>query len=90
MLRPDEFIARLQADHRLGELWVGSDFAMGRGRSGTIAALVKIGSQLPGFALHVVPPVSGARDRQQHRISGALLAQGDITRAMSCWATATR
>ena len=80
MLRPEEFIARLQAEHRLAELWVGSDFAMGRGRSGTIAALADIGSA-DGFALHVVPPVKIGHEIISSTYIRTVLAQGDVRRA---------
>ncbi len=80
MLRPDEFIGRLQAVHPLRELWVGSDFALGRDRSGTIAALAEMG-RADGFALHMVAPV-----RVEHAVVSStsirtLLAQGEIARA---------
>ena len=80
MLRPEEFIGRLQAQHRLRELWVGSDFALGRGRSGTIAALAEIGAS-EGFALHVVPPVKIAHEVISSTYIRTLLAQGDVARA---------
>ena len=80
MLRPEEFIGRLQAQHTLRELWVGSDFALGRGRSGTIAALAEIGAS-EGFALHVVPPVKVLREVISSTNIRTLLAQGDIARA---------
>jgi riboflavin kinase/FMN adenylyltransferase len=80
MLRPDEFIGQLQAEHRLLELWVGSDFALGRGRSGTISALVEIGSA-EGFALHVVPPVKVAHEVISSTYIRTLLRQGDVVHA---------
>jgi hypothetical protein len=40
----------------MAELWVGADFALGRGRKGTIAVLSDIGSAL-GWGLHMVPPL---------------------------------
>lgn len=80
MLRPEEFIGQLQAEHRLCELWVGSDFALGRGRSGTISALAEIGSA-EGFALHVMPPVKIAHETISSTYIRTLLAQGDVARA---------
>lgn len=80
MLRPDEFIGRLQAEHRLRELWVGSDFALGRGRSGTISALAEIGSA-EGFALHVLPPVKIASEVISSTYIRTLLRQGEVVRA---------
>jgi riboflavin kinase/FMN adenylyltransferase len=80
MLRPEDFIGRLQAQQPICELWVGSDFALGRGRSGTIAALAEIGS-VEGFALHVVPPVKTAREVISSTYIRALLAQGEVRHA---------
>src|SRR5215208_8061477 len=48
MLNPEEFLGLIQERHPLAELWVGSDFALGRGRTGTIAALAEIG-RIEGF-----------------------------------------
>jgi riboflavin kinase/FMN adenylyltransferase len=80
MLRPEEFIGRLQAQHRLVELWVGSDFALGRGRSGTIAALAEIGSA-EDFALHVLPPVKVAHETISSTYLRTLLSEGQVERA---------
>ncbi|MCC7106356.1 MAG: bifunctional riboflavin kinase/FAD synthetase [Chloroflexi bacterium] len=80
MLRPDEFIGLLEADYDLAELWVGPDFALGRGRSGTIAALSELGSG-QGFALHVVLPVRAEHEVVSSTYIRSLLAQGDVDRA---------
>ena len=54
-LEPEDFM-RLVVDRQpLGELWVGADFALGRGRRGTIAVLAEMGAKM-GWGLHVVPP----------------------------------
>jgi riboflavin kinase/FMN adenylyltransferase len=54
-MEPEDFM-RLVADRRpIEELWVGSDFALGRGRRGTIAVLADLGGAL-GWGLHMVPP----------------------------------
>jgi riboflavin kinase/FMN adenylyltransferase len=54
-LEPEEFM-RLVIEHQpIAELWVGADFALGRGRKGTIGVLADIGAHL-GWALHMVPP----------------------------------
>jgi riboflavin kinase/FMN adenylyltransferase len=56
-LEPDDFIRLIGDRQAMAELWVGADFALGRGRRGTISVLSEIGSAL-GFALHMVPPLS--------------------------------
>jgi riboflavin kinase/FMN adenylyltransferase len=54
-LEPEDFIRLVIERQPISELWVGADFAMGRGRKGTIAVLAEIGSHL-GWGLHMVPP----------------------------------
>jgi riboflavin kinase/FMN adenylyltransferase len=54
-LEPDEFMRMVAERQPLAELWVGADFALGRGRKGTIAVLAELGSAL-GWGLHMVPP----------------------------------
>ncbi len=77
MLRADEFVDMLQARYPLQELWVGPDFAMGRGRQGTHAALAEIGRE-QGFALHVVPPLRLDGEIVSSSYVRSLLASGDV------------
>ncbi len=80
MLRPDEFLGLIREQHRLAELWVGSDFALGRDRAGTIAALVDIG-RIQDFALHVVPPQKVEREIVSSTTIRKLLADGNVRHA---------
>jgi len=59
---PREFVRSTLRDC-LGavEIWVGPDFAFGRGRNGTIDLLRQEGEKL-GFSVHVMPPLSLAGD----------------------------
>jgi len=68
-----DFVSRLRQYARLSELWCGSDFALGRGREGSVAFLQAAGAQ-QGFTVQVVPPlvengepVSSTRIRQTLR-----------------------
>jgi riboflavin kinase / FMN adenylyltransferase len=54
-LEPDEFMRLVTDRQPVAELWVGADFALGRGRKGTIAFLAEMGGAL-GWGLHMVPP----------------------------------
>ena len=54
-LEPEEFIRLVAERQPIAELSVGADFALGRGRKGTIAVLADMGSKL-GWGLHMVPP----------------------------------
>ncbi len=51
-----DFVQLLCRHLHMTELWVGWDFALGRGRTGDVATLRKLG-QAMGFAVHVVEPV---------------------------------
>src|ERR1700731_2609502 len=55
-LEPEEFMRMVTDRQPLAELWVGADFALGRGRKGTISVLADIGAAL-GWGLHMVPPL---------------------------------
>jgi riboflavin kinase/FMN adenylyltransferase len=76
----DAYMAQICASLPLRELWVGEDFAMGRGRAGDVSSLMVIGRNL-GFAVGTVAkvlvdgqPVSASRVRE-------LLAAGNVTGA---------
>ena len=56
-LEPEDFMRMVAEREPLAELWVGADFALGRGRRGTIAVLSEIGSAM-GWCLHMVPPLT--------------------------------
>jgi len=55
-LRALDFMSLLCESMRVRELWVGSDFALGYQREGTIARLAEIGRVL-GYDVHGVPPL---------------------------------
>ena len=75
-----EFISHI-IDH-LGfcQLWVGCDFALGKGREGDVSYLKQLGGEL-GYDVHVVEPVMS----DGHTISSShirkLISDGDITEA---------
>ncbi len=80
MLRPEEFLDLIRERHGLTELWVGTDFALGRGRTGTIASLAELG-RIDDFALHIVPPQRVDREIISSTAIRNLLAQGEIRHA---------
>jgi riboflavin kinase / FMN adenylyltransferase len=74
---PEEFVAMMQADCALVELWVGPDFAMGRGRSGTPEKMAEIGRG-EGFSVAVMSAHSlGSEIVSSTRIR-LLLAAGEL------------
>lgn len=75
-----EFAKMLRSCLQLRELWVGPDFALGRGREGDPGKLQEVGER-EGFRVHVVPPlvidnqiVNSTRIRE-------MLAQGEVQEA---------
>ena len=56
-LEPEDFMRMVVERQPMSELWVGADFALGRGRRGTISVLSEIGSAM-GWGLHMVPPLT--------------------------------
>jgi riboflavin kinase/FMN adenylyltransferase len=72
-LTPEEFMDLLLARFRLRELWIGSDFALGRDRSGTPERLAEIGKE-HGFTVHQFPPVE---------VEGQVISSSRIRRALA-------
>ncbi|MHB0856515.1 MAG: bifunctional riboflavin kinase/FAD synthetase [Anaerolineae bacterium] len=76
----EDFVTILRDRLRMRELWVGNDFAMGRGREGNMAYLQKLGPTL-GFGVHVIQPqFDGSEPISSTRIR-ALLARGQVLEA---------
>jgi riboflavin kinase/FMN adenylyltransferase len=74
------FMGRLKAALNLGAVWVGPDFALGRGREGNVDALRVMGQTL-GFELHVIEPqLLGDGEVRSGRIRQQILA-GDVALA---------
>ncbi len=75
-----EFMQRVCRHLRPAELWVGSDFALGRKREGDTSRLRELGREL-GYETHVVAPiVLDGRTVSSTRIR-ALLRQGHVEAA---------
>lgn len=79
-LTPEEFLGLVETRGPVVELWVGTDFAMGKGRAGDVPRLAELG-RARGFALHVVPPERDHGDVISSSLIRTLLAQGNVARA---------
>jgi riboflavin kinase/FMN adenylyltransferase len=55
-LEPEEFMRLVTERQPIAELWVGADFALGRGRKGTISVLAELGAA-SGWGLHMMAPL---------------------------------
>jgi riboflavin kinase/FMN adenylyltransferase len=54
-LDPEDFMRLVCQRQPMAELWVGSDFALGHNRQGSIGVLASVGARM-GWGLHMVPP----------------------------------
>lgn len=76
-----EFLSWVQRAQGLRALWAGSDFALGKDRSGTLKVIEEIGRSL-GFKVCAVPPLQdGGRVISSTWIRESL-EQGDVHQAM--------
>ncbi len=76
-----EFMRALADNLPLEELWIGPDFALGRGREGTAARLREIGVEL-GYRVHIAPPFDWlGRPVGSSRIRTLLQEEGDAAQA---------
>lgn len=80
-LSPEQFVHQVLVDRlRVAELVIGYDHGFGRGRSGDVDTLRRIGDEV-GFAVHVVPPVeSDGAPISSSRIRAAV-QEGDMRAA---------
>ena len=75
-----EFVEQLRLHLGLREMWVGYDFALGRGREGNIPYLQRLGEQT-GFQLRVCRPVELEGQTISSSQVRALLGTGDVRQA---------
>jgi riboflavin kinase/FMN adenylyltransferase len=79
-LSAQEFMSLLCQHLRLRELWVGSDFALGHRREGTVTRLTEIGHEL-GYQVHVVPPLVLNGQTVSSTLIRNLVRQGQVEAA---------
>jgi riboflavin kinase/FMN adenylyltransferase len=75
-----DFMSLLCESVCLRELWVGSDFALGYRREGTVTRLAEIGHIL-GFEVHGVPPVALHGQTVSSTLIRELVGQGQVEAA---------
>ncbi len=79
-MSPEEFMALLGQRFLLRELWIGSDFALGRGRSGSPERLAEIGRER-GFEVRQFPPVEVRGEVVSSSRIRRLLGEGQVKEA---------
>jgi riboflavin kinase / FMN adenylyltransferase len=75
-----DFVARLHERLGLKALWVGADFALGKGREGDVAFLRRLGQTL-GYVVQVVEPVALPGLVISSSQARALLEEGAVDQA---------
>ena len=76
-----DFVATLTAHLPLRELWVGPDFALGRGRDGNTERLAELGRDM-GYALRVVAPFDWQGEAvRSSRVRSLLAEEGAVEQA---------
>jgi riboflavin kinase / FMN adenylyltransferase len=76
----EEFMTRLSQHIGLRQLWVGPDFALGKGRQGTPPVLQEIGTRL-GYGVNIVKQVSVSEERVSSSLIRSLVAEGKVSQA---------
>jgi riboflavin kinase/FMN adenylyltransferase len=62
-------------------LWIGPDFALGRGREGNAARLSALGAEL-GYGVHIVQPFNWQGEPvRSSRVRALLTQEGDVAQA---------
>ncbi|MBI4506357.1 MAG: bifunctional riboflavin kinase/FAD synthetase [Chloroflexi bacterium] len=79
-MSPEDFTALLVERARMRELWVGTDFALGRGRVGTVPVLREIGAS-QGFTVHTIEPFEVHGEVVKSSIVRQLLREGALEHA---------
>jgi riboflavin kinase/FMN adenylyltransferase len=75
-----DFMSLLCESVRVRELWVGSDFALGCGREGTVTRLAEIGYTL-GYEVHGVAPLAVQGQTVSSTRIRELIGQGEVEAA---------
>ncbi len=77
----EDFVRRLVERLNLKALWIGPDFALGRGREGTAERLTQLGANL-GFVVHITELVNTLGGPvHSSRVRSLLAEQGDVASA---------
>ncbi|MCB0045218.1 MAG: riboflavin biosynthesis protein RibF [Caldilineaceae bacterium] len=76
-LTPREFVTRLIEHLGMVGLVTGPDFALGRNRTGDLAALAELGREL-GYTLHIIRPIDVAGKAVRSSIIRQDLLEGDV------------
>ena len=76
----EDFMTLLSQQIGLRQLWVGPDFALGKGRQGNLPVLQEIGRRL-GYSVNVVEQVAVGEERISSRQIRSLITDGKVREA---------
>jgi riboflavin kinase/FMN adenylyltransferase len=76
----EEFMTILSQHTGLRQLWVGPDFALGKGRQGNLPVLQEIGKRL-GYTVNVVDQIAVGEERVSSSQIRSLLTEGKVKEA---------
>lgn len=76
-LEAGDFMHLLDEHLDMAQVWVGSGFALGRNRGGTLRILREIGTNL-GYTLHEIPLISRSEGKASSSHIRRLLTHGDV------------
>ncbi len=76
----EEFMSTLRQHLGLRQLWIGPDFALGKGRQGTPSVLSEIGNRL-GYTVKIIEPVASGDERISSSQVRALITAGNVRQA---------
>jgi riboflavin kinase/FMN adenylyltransferase len=72
-----EYISVLMSHLGFKQLWVGYDFALGKGREGNVPFLKDLGEEF-GYSVHVVEPVTNGGQIVSSSLIRKLIIEGDV------------
>jgi riboflavin kinase / FMN adenylyltransferase len=79
-LQAEDFMRLLDEHLDMAQVWVGSGFALGRNRAGTLPILREIGTKL-GYTLYEIPLIAQADGKASSSHIRRLLSHGDVRAA---------
>jgi riboflavin kinase/FMN adenylyltransferase len=79
-LTAEEFMRKLSGHLGLRALWIGYDFALGRGREGTAKRLAELG-ELLGYEVHTIGPIKKDGEVLSSSSIREQVASGNVVRA---------
>lgn len=75
-----EFVSELKNHLGMQQLWIGTDFALGKNRQGDVKLLAQLGQEF-GFQLHISDPISASKIKISSSEIRKLILEGQVETA---------